>query len=107
MLAELLQLVGVAQQGQHAIANEVRGGLIPRDQEQTQHDEEFVLRQLIAGFLGRHQRTDQIVPGFETPRLDDPAEIVVEFIGRTIGLLNLTGRDGGFKRPRAPIQTSV
>src|SRR5688500_9118738 len=52
--AELLQLVWMAQQGQHAIANEVRGRLIARNQEQTQHDEELIQRQLIAGFLCRH-----------------------------------------------------
>ncbi|GGI89150.1 hypothetical protein GCM10011581_27830 [Saccharopolyspora subtropica] len=59
-VAQQPQLVGVGEQGQHPVADEVDGGLMARDEQQLHHAEQFPLGQLVALVGGHHQRADQI-----------------------------------------------
>jgi len=98
VVTQRLQLVWVAQQRQQAIANEVRRGLVAGNQEESQHDEQFALGELVAGFFGSHERADQVVARFLPPRVDDVQEVGVELAGGLDGNLDLAGGNRGLQQ---------
>ncbi len=100
VLAQLLEGVGVAQQGEHPIGDQVDGGLMAGDQQQRQIAEHLGQghRILVGPALGG-QAGDHVVPGRAAALLDQTGEIGGELVpgvpdGLPVGLL-LLGRAGG------------
>ena len=74
----------MAQQGEHAIANEVGGGEVPGQQQQVAHGDDFFGGEPIAAIVHRHQRADQVIARGSAPFGDGAFKIGGQFIG--IGL---------------------
>ena len=54
-------LVGVLEQRQHAVGDQVAGGLVARDGEQQEEDVELELGERLAVDLGLEQHADEVV----------------------------------------------
>jgi hypothetical protein len=78
VVLELLELVRVLKQGEYAVADKVDGGLVPRDQEQEDHAEQLVLRELVTRLLRPHQRAHQVVSGVRALLLEEGVQVVSE-----------------------------
>ncbi len=55
IVAQALELVGVAQEREDAVADQIDGGLVPGDEEQTEHVQHFTLGEALARVLGVDQ----------------------------------------------------
>ena len=73
--AQPFPLVGMFQEGQHAVADQVDGGFMPGHQQKEDHRQQLVLAQRVAGFLGPDQGADQVVAGIGPALLDDLADV--------------------------------
>ncbi len=57
----LLHLLGVLEQGQQAVSNQLGRGLVATDLQQDGHGVEFFLAECVALLFGSHQSTCQVV----------------------------------------------
>ncbi len=86
--AQQLELLEVAQQGERAVADQVHGRFVPGDEEQDAGREQLGLAQLVAGFLRRDERAEQVVTGFLPPLLDELREVLRERLDRLLAALD-------------------
>ncbi len=73
--AQQLELIGVAQQGEGTIADQVHGRLMARDDQSDTGAEHLLRGEPVAPLLHRGQGTDQIVSGATPPFVDKRAEV--------------------------------
>ena len=104
ILAQPPELVRVAQQREHPVADQVGGGLVAGDQEQAQHVERLALGQPLALVLHLHQRAQDVVAGLDPALRDNRPEIRVELAGGVHGDGALAGTDRGLQQPGALIR---
>ena len=72
------ELLRVPQQRQHAVADQVRGGLVAGNQQQAQHQEHLALGEGISLLFRLGEGADDVVPGVAAPGLNDGHEVGVE-----------------------------
>src|SRR5581483_12128782 len=77
--------VGVAQQGERAVADQIRGGLVAGDEQQEDRRDELVMAQRLTRLLGGDQRREQVVLGRALPFGDQPVEVVDQRVGGVVG----------------------
>src|SRR6516162_11745718 len=95
MRAQIGQLIGMSEQSENTIADEVSGGEIARDEKQVAGDDNLARRQAIAGLLGSDQQTDQITAAASTSRVDRADKIIVELLPGGVQLGRLLGCPSG------------
>ena len=78
VVAEPGELVRVVEQRQHAVADQVGGGLVAGDQQEAQHVQHLALAQPLAAVLGMGERAQDVVAGRRRTLLDDWPEPGVE-----------------------------
>ena len=61
IVAQRLELLGMAQQRQHAVADQVDRRLVAGDEEEDAGGEQLVLAQLVAGLLGGDEAGEHVV----------------------------------------------
>ena len=93
----------MAQQRQHAVADQVDGGLVAGDQQQPQHGQHLALVQPVALFLRLGQPAQYIVLRLGATLLDDRREIGIEIGGGALGILAFRLADGRFENARAAV----
>ena len=76
IVSQPAELVRMAQEGQHPIADEVDGRLMPRDEEQDAGGEQLPFAQLVARFFGGDQQAQQIVLWMAAALGEKTAEVV-------------------------------
>ncbi len=76
--AQLRQLVGVPQEGENAVADQVGGGEIAGDQQQVAGDNNLHLGQAVAGFLGRNERAHEVGSPLPAPLVHHAQQVVAE-----------------------------
>ena len=86
-------MLGIPQQGQHAVADQIHGGFVAGDQQEGAHDHQLRLAQRVAALLDRHQGADEVRPWVAAPLGDDAAQVRVESIARHGHTLHELGRD--------------
>ena len=90
VLPQKRELLRVPQKRQHAVADQVRGGLVAGNQQQAQHQQHLALGEGVSLLLRLGEGADDVVPGLAAPGLDD---------GHEIGVERLAGRDGPAPAP--------
>jgi len=92
MRPQQVEGVGLRQQGDHAVADQV-GRLVPGEQHEHGGRDQLILRQRPPRLLGRDQRADHVLAcRCLLPRLHDGAKIAVHVGDATCGPLVLVGR---------------
>ena len=95
------ELVGMPQQRQNAVGDEVRGRLVPGDEQQDAGGDQFGLGELVALFLDQDQPGQQVVARRAAADRDQRGEVLGELAlrGLDIGHLGRVGdRHGGVQR---------
>ena len=75
---ELLELVGMTEQGEQPVADEVHRGLVPGDEQQHAHGQHLALAQLVSLLLGRDEQAQQVFLGALAPLPDKGAKVIAE-----------------------------
>ena len=78
VVPQFVHLVGMFQQRQGTVADQVDGGFMPGDQQKKDHRQQFVFAQRVTGLLGLGQGAHQIVVRIGPPLPDDLADIANE-----------------------------
>ena len=68
----------IAEQREHAVADEVGGGLVARDEQQAEHVQHLLPGEDVAFLLRLHEGAHDVILGFRAPGLDDGPEVVAE-----------------------------
>jgi len=71
-------LVGIAQERQSPVADEVHRGLVPGDEQQHAHGQHLALAQLVSLLLGRDEQAQQVFLGALAPLPDKSAKVIAE-----------------------------
>ena len=82
LVAEAPQLIGMAEQRQKAVADQVARRLVASHQDQQHGGQQLLAGQPVAFLLGRQQDAHEIVPGLAPARLHDGLEIGEQLAGR-------------------------
>ena len=73
--AQQLELIGVAQQREQAVADEVHRRLVAGDEQQDDRRQQLVGAEAVARLLGRDQRADEVGPGRPPALLEERHEV--------------------------------
>ena len=92
---EQVQLVAVAQEREHAVADEVLRRLVSGDEDQDAQAEQLLLRQLLVVLLGGDERGQEVVARFLAAVLDEGPEVHAELRDRPHGLVQRVRRRHG------------
>ena len=82
VLPQQPHLLGVFEERQHAVADEVGRRLVAGDEQQAQHGQRLALRQRVAGLLRTGEGADDVVARLAPAGLDDRQEVGVEGLAR-------------------------
>jgi hypothetical protein len=111
LTTQALELFGLAQQRQHAVADQVGGRLVSGEKDQVAGGQDLLVAQGVALFLGLDHGADEVVPGLAPALGDDTGEVGEELPGggarRPPALLEATRRDAGDERARPLPELSV
>ena len=88
--AQRLPLRGVAEQGQHGVADQVDGGLEPGDEQENAHRQHLTRLDLVA--LDRDQAADDVLPRFTPSQLEEVLEELGQFLVASLQLPCVTHR---------------
>ena len=93
-----LQLVGVPQQGERAVADQVDRGLVARHVEQHHERQELLEAQPVARLFGHQERRQHVVAEVGSPGFDDLGQVGDELGDRRIAGVERLERRGGLER---------
>jgi hypothetical protein len=79
----------VAQQGEHAVGDQVDGGLVAGDEQQRYGAQELSLVHPSGRVIAGHQPGEQVVRGVGPARGDEPAQVLEHLQGGLRGLPHL------------------
>ena len=96
VVPQLGELIGVAQQRQRAVADQVHRRLVTGNQQQDARRQQLLLAQLVPFVFGGDQRADQVVLRVLPPLSDQAAEVVPERFDHVPTLLLLLRRQRFF-----------
>ena len=105
-----LQLVGMAQQGERAVADQVDGRLVAGHVEQHDERQELLDAQPVARLLGHEERRQHVVAEVGPSGLDDLGEVGDQLGDRRVAGVERLERGGRFERGReglAPVADLV
>ena len=91
------------QQRQHAVADQVDGGLVAGDQQQPQHGEHLALVEPVSLFLGAGKPAQYVFLRVGAAFPDDRLEIGVEIVGGENGVRAFLGADRRLQYARAAV----
>jgi hypothetical protein len=77
----------VPEESDQPIADQIRGRLVPGEEEEDTGGVQLLLRQAVALLLGADERREQIVAGFLAPHCRDAAQVVRHLVDRPTGTL--------------------
>ena len=93
IVPEALQLIRMAEQRQHAVADQITRGLVARYQDQQHGGQQLLAGQPVAFLLGRQQGANNVVPRLSPPFLHDGLEVGEQLLAGTSNVLDLRGRE--------------
>jgi hypothetical protein len=91
-MAQALELVGVFEQGERAIADQVDRRLVASDEQQEHHREQLVGTEVVAGFFSLDQGGGQVIAGLSAAQHEEAAEIAHELQRRRQGNQEVAAR---------------
>jgi hypothetical protein len=99
-------LVGVAEEGQGAVADEVDGVFVPGDEQESQGGVDFVGGESFAVVLGGEESGDEVVAGVAATAIDQQGEVVGQLLLDAVGFglsgpcgVGLSQLGGGLEAP--------
>ena len=84
IVAQQRHLLGMAEQGEQAVGDQVGGGLVPGLEQDGAGGEQFLLAQKVARLVGSRQRGEQVVARGGAPLGQQLPEAVVDGEGRRL-----------------------
>ena len=86
------RIIGVAQEGQHSVSDQIRRRLVTRDEEQPAHLDDLFGAEPVTLFLRDDECADQVCAGLGAPLRRDLFEVPLELARRFLGPQRLARR---------------